>query len=114
MKKIALAAVPAAVLIAAFLFAACMVGPGYRGDVVVAPALPSVVILEDEPYYYYGGYYYFYEGDRWRYSNSRGGPWRDLPRDRYPGEVRFKHRDRDRDEDRGRGERRERDEGDRR
>ncbi len=101
--------------LAAILFTACMVAPAHRGGAVIVPALPSVVILEDEPYYSYGGYYYFYEGDLWRYSESRNGPWMELPRDRYPREVRFKHRGRDEDRDRGeRYERYEREEHDRR
>ncbi|MHB8828614.1 MAG: hypothetical protein ACYC6Q_03660 [Syntrophales bacterium] len=45
--------------------------------------------LED-PYYAYGGYHYYYNNDQWYYSRSRGGPWVDLPRDRYPKEVRYK------------------------
>jgi hypothetical protein len=98
MKKIRFA-----VLAAMFLLAACAVGTGYRGETVIVPALPSIVILEEEPYYYHSGYYYHYQGNHWYYSHSRGGPWSDLPRDRYPKEVRFKHRG----DDRGRGERHE-------
>jgi hypothetical protein len=75
----------------ATVFAGCMVGPGQGGyGVVVVPPLPAVVVLESEPYYQQGGYYYYYQGDRWSYSNSRGGPWVELPPDRYPKEVRFK------------------------
>jgi len=104
MKRISLA-----VLLGLFLFVGCMVGPGYRGSgMVVVPALPSIVVLETEPYYYQGGYHYHYQNDRWYYSNARRGPWSELPRDRYPKEVRYKNRghERDRDDDRGRGEKR--------
>ena len=92
MKRILLA-----VLSGVFLFVGCVVGPGYRGDgMVVVPALPSIVVLESEPYYYQGGYHYHYQSDRWYYSNSRSGPWSELPRDRYPKEVRYKNRGDDR------------------
>ncbi len=92
--------------LAALLFGGCAVTTGYRGEAVIVPALPSIVVLEDEPYYFYGGYYYYYHDDRWSYSNSRSGPWMELPRDRYPNETRFKGRG----EDRGRGEKRGHDE----
>jgi len=97
------------VLLATFLFAGCVVGPGPRGSgVVVVPALPSVVVLESEPYYYHGGYHYFYQNDRWPYSDSRSGPWVELPRDRYPKEVRFKEKGhgKGRGDERGNGEKR--------
>lgn len=98
------------VLLGVFLLAGCVVGPGPRGSgVVVVPALPSIVVLETEPYYYQGGYHYFYQNDRWSYSNSRSGPWVELPRDRYPKEVRFKGRG----DERGKGEKRGHDKGDR-
>jgi len=103
MKRIS----PAA-LLGVFLFVGCVVGPGPRGSgIVVVPALPSIVVLEEEPYYYHGGYHYFYQNDRWSYSNSRRGPWLELPRDRYPNEVRFKGRGGERDggEKRGHDER---------
>lgn len=89
-------------LAATFLLGACAVGTGYYGEAVIVPALPTIVVLEEEPYYYHGGYHYHYRGDHWYYSRSRGGPWVDLPRDRYPKEVRFKHKGKDR----GRGENR--------
>ena len=105
MKRILLA-----LPIVAFLFAGCWVGPGPRGSgVVVVPSLPSVVVLEEEPYYVYGGYHYYYRNDRWFYANSRNGPWLELPRDRYPREVRFKNRG----DERGRGEKRGHDRRDR-
>jgi len=104
--KSLLVAVPFAV----FLFVGCVVAPGHRGSgMVVVPALPSIVVLEAEPYYYQGGYHYHYQNDRWYYSNARSGPWAELPRDRYPKEVRFK----DRDHERGRDEKRGHDERDR-
>jgi len=98
-----------AVLFAVFLLGGCVVGPGRHGSgIVVVPPLPSVVVLEEEPYYYHGGYHYYYQNDRWSYSSSRSGPWVELPRDRYPKEVRFKGRggDRGRGEHPGRDERR--------
>lgn len=77
----------------ALLLSACVVAPAGRGPgMVVVPALPLVVELGAEPYYYQSGYYYFYDNNRWRYSNSRTGPWADLPRSHYPRETRFKHR----------------------
>ncbi|HYP69134.1 MAG TPA: hypothetical protein VEP67_12905 [Thiobacillaceae bacterium] len=88
--------------LAAFLLTACVVAPGRHGsELVVAPALPVVVELGVEPYYIQGGYYYYYHNDRWSYSNARNGPWMDLPRDRYPREVRFRDRGDGRDRDRG-------------
>jgi hypothetical protein len=84
-------------MLAITLVAGCMVGPGPNGStelgvgLVVVPALPSVVVLEAEPYYQHADYYYYYQGDRWSYSRSRSGPWTDLPRDRYPKEVKYKN-----------------------
>jgi len=85
----------------ALLLSACVVTPAYGPDMVVAPALPLVVELGVEPYYYHGGFYYFYHDHNWSYSHARSGPWRTLPRDRYPREIRFKDRD-GHDRDRGR------------
>jgi hypothetical protein len=103
MKKLCLA-----VLVGVFLSVGCVVGPGRHGSgIVVVPALPLIVELETEPYYYQSGYHYHYQNDRWFYSNSRSGPWAELPRDRYPRETRFKGRGHERDrDDRGRGEKR--------
>lgn len=84
---------PAAVLFVVFLLAGCAVVPGPRGTgVVLVPALPEIVVLEEAPYYFYGGYHYYYRNDLWFYSRSRSGPWVELPRDRYPRETRFKSR----------------------
>lgn len=82
-------------LIAVSLLAACMVVPtdrrGYgSGGVMVAPLLPQVVVLDVEPFYFYSDFVYHYTNDRWYYSQSRRGPWAELPRDRYPREVRYK------------------------
>lgn len=93
-----------AALLIALLLPACYVVPAQGPDYVVAPALPVVVELGVEPYYYHGGYYYYYHDHGWSYSHARTGPWRALPRDRYPREIRFKDHDgRDRDRGRGRG-----------
>jgi len=98
------------VLFAAFLLVGCLVAPGRRGSgIVVVPALPSIVVLEEEPYYYHGGYHYYYRNGGWSYSTSRNGPWVELPRDRYPKEVRFKGRG----DERGEGEKRGHDKHDR-
>lgn len=92
------------VLLTASLLTACVVVPEHR--VVVAPALPLVVELGVEPYYYYSGYHYYFRNNRWSYATERSGPWAELPRDRYPREVRYKGRgdDHDHDHDRGRGD----------
>jgi hypothetical protein len=88
-------------LLASTLLTACVVAPAHRGpELVVAPALPLVVELGVEPYYFHGGFYYYYHNNRWSFSNARTGPWRDLPRDRYPRETRFKDRHDDRGRDR--------------
>lgn len=71
---------------------------------IVAPPLPRIVELGRDPYFQHRGYYYYQRNDgRWRYATSRSGPWSDLPRSHYPGEVRFRdgadRRDRDQDRD---------------
>ncbi len=104
------------VLLGVFLFVGCVVAPGRRGSgIVVVPALPSIVVLEEEPYYYHGGYHYHYQNDRWSYSDTRSGPWMELPRDRYPKEVKFKGKghDKGRGDERGNGEKRGHGKGDR-
>lgn len=90
-----------AALLAALLLSACVVAPA-GPDYVVAPALPLTVELGAEPYYYQSGFYYYYNNNRWSYSHERTGPWRDLPRDRYPRETRFRGHDGRGDRDRGR------------
>ena len=80
---------PFVALLAVLLLSACVVAPAGRGPAyVVAPALPLVVELGVEPYYYRSGFYYYYHDNRWSYARTKRGPWRDLPRDRYPREVR--------------------------
>lgn len=97
----------------ALLLSACVVTPAHR--VVVAPALPVIVEFDREPYYYQHGYYYHYHSNHWRYSQSRSGPWVELPRSHYPKEIKYKGRgdgrgwDRDKDKDRGRDKDRDRD-----
>ncbi len=100
MKKILVTA-----LIGASLLAACVVVPtgrhgrGGQGGIMIAPLLPSVVVLDTEPYYYQEGYHYHYVNNNWYYAKSRSGPWADLPRDRYPREVKYKGRGNGRDRD---------------
>ena len=98
MKKILLI-----VLFAMFMVTACVVTPGPypTAGVVIAPPLPLIVELLD-PFYIFRGFFYYYHNDRWYYSQSRNGPWLDLPRDRYPREVRY----RGRGDERGMGEKR--------
>jgi len=93
--------------------AGCVVGHDRRGSgLVVVPALPPVVVLEAEPYYQHSGYVYHYRNDRWFYSRSRSGTWLELPRDRYPKEVKFKDKGRDRGDERGQSEKRGREDSD--
>ncbi len=77
-------------IFASFICVSCaaFVTP-YGTSIGIAPPLPFAVELEG-PYYAYHGYHYYYDHDRWYYSRSRRGPWRDLPRDRYPKEIRYK------------------------
>jgi hypothetical protein len=85
--------------LAALLLGACVVAPAEHGyGTVIAPALPVYVELSTEPYYYQSGYHYYYNNSRWQYSNSRSGPWTDLPRDHYPKETRYKGRGDGRDD----------------
>jgi len=82
-------------LVAALLCAACVMTAGPHGaGIAIAPPLPFVVELTD-PYYVHGGYHYYHNNDRWYYSQAQGGPWNDLPRDRYPKEVRYKGKGQD-------------------
>lgn len=95
-------------LLAVLLLPACVVAPGHR-DPEVAPALPVVVELNMEPYYFHSGFYYYFHDHDWSYSRARTGPWKALPRDRYPREVRFRdHRESGRDHERDRDDNRDR------
>ncbi|MDD2580856.1 MAG: hypothetical protein PHR66_02570 [Desulfuromonadaceae bacterium] len=81
------------VLFAVFMLTACLVSPGPGGyGVVVAPPLPAIVEFSTEPYYYQSGYHYFYQNNNWQYSRDRNGPRMELPRDRWPKEIRYKGR----------------------
>lgn len=82
-------------LLAALLLPACVVAPAHGPDLVVAPALPVVVELDVAPFYF-GGFYYFYHhvDRRWSYARDRTGPWKELPHDRYPREIRYRDHDR--------------------
>lgn len=94
--------------LAALLLSACVVAPVGRGPGVgvavgiAVPALPLIVELGSDGYYVQGGYTYYYDNNRWRYAQSRSGPWVELPRSHYPQETRYRGRDRDRDRDRDR------------
>lgn len=88
------------VALLAALLPACYVAPAHGPDYVVAPALPVIVELGPEPYYFHSGFYYYYHDHRWSYSHARTGPWKALPHDRYPRELRYKDRG---GRDRGRG-----------
>lgn len=82
-------------IFSALMCLSCVATVGPHGSsITIAPPLPLVVELMD-PYYVYGGFNYYYNNDRWYYSRSQGGPWIDLPRDRYPKEVRHKGKDHD-------------------
>lgn len=87
-------------LLLSFVLAGCYLVPGPRGEVMVVPALPPVVVLNVEPYYVQGGYHYHYQNNAWYYSRTRTGTWAPLPRDRYPKEVQYKNRGGDRDDGR--------------
>jgi len=102
--------------LAALVLSACVVAPpGRGGALIVAPPLPLVVELGSEPYYSQGGFYYHYDNNSWRYSNSRSGPWADLPRSHYPRETHFRGRADERDGGRDRdGRDRDRSDRDRR
>jgi hypothetical protein len=90
-----------ALVLSTLLCSACAVTTGpYGTSVAIVPALPLVVELED-PYYVHGGYHYYYNNDLWFYSQSRGGPWVNLPRDRYPKEIRHKGKGHDRGQNKG-------------
>ena len=97
----------APVVLAAALAGCAVYAPGPPGGaVVIAPPLPPVVVFDTEPVYTYQGYYYFYDNGRWFYSPTRTGRHYFLPRNRWPGEVRWRgrgeERGRDRDWDRDR------------
>ena len=81
------------IIFTAFIGASCAasVGP-YGASFAIAPPLPTVVELGDNPYYTRGSYHYYYNNDHWYYSHARNGPWRNLPRNHYPREVRFRGR----------------------
>ena len=78
-------------LLAPLMLAGCLMVPGPQGVGVTVAPLPPVVVLDAEPYYVHQGYYYYYRDNGWYYSRSRSGPWADLPRDRYPREVRYRN-----------------------
>jgi hypothetical protein len=83
-------------LISAFLVTGCAIGfmGGHHGrSMVIVPALPEMVELDADQYYSQNGYYYMYQGNVWVYSESRQGPWSQLPRSHYPREVRYRGHD---------------------
>ncbi len=78
--------------------AGCVVAPdpyytpyGPPSGVVVAPALPEVVVLSDRPYYYYRGYHYLYDDNRWYYTRNQRDRWRVLPHSHWPRDTRYHH-----------------------
>jgi len=82
--------------LASLLCTACIMTAGPHGaSIAIAPPLPVVVEL-DTPYYYHSGYNYYYTDNRWYYSQKKGGPWIDLPRDRYPKETKYRGKGPDR------------------
>lgn len=88
-------------LLGSVLLAGCLV-PGRDGLVLIPPPLPAIVELDLEPFYFHSGYYYRYYDDRhWAYSRAKDGPYLDLPRDRYPNDVRWKSKGHDRGRGRG-------------
>ena len=90
-------------LLAALLCAGCVLTAGPHGaGIAIAPPLPIVVELDD-PYYVHGGYHYYHNNDQWYYSQSQGGPWVNLPRDRYPKEVRYKGKGQGQGQGKGQG-----------
>lgn len=72
------------------LLTGCLVAPNPHGGLSVIPLLPFVVELDDDDCYVQGGTTYYYRGDRWYYSTSRRGPRMELPRSRWPREVRHR------------------------
>ena len=79
-----------------FMLTSCVVAPGPPDagvDVEIAPPLPAIVELGEDPYYFNNGYYYYYHHDRWQYSRSRSGGWRDLPKTHWPKEIRQRRRE---------------------
>ena len=83
-----------AVGFASMMASGCLIVPAPpTGPVVLAPPLPPVVWMETEPYYVHGGYTYYYQNNGWYYSHQRSGPWVELPRDRYPHEVHYRHQE---------------------
>ena len=84
------------ILIYAFLVSGCalhFLGGPEGGSLVIVPALPLTVELDNDQYFVQNGYYYSYRSDIWFYSESRQGPWLRLPRSHYPKEVRYRRRD---------------------
>ena len=88
-------------LISAFLVTGCAIGfmGRHHGEgIIIVPALPATVEIDADQYYSQNGYYYRYQGNVWVYSQSRQGPWSELPRSHYPREVRYRGQiDRDHD-----------------
>jgi hypothetical protein len=84
-------------VISAFMIGGCAIGISghhHGGEaVVIVPALPETVELDADQGYYQNGYYYRYQGNVWVYSQSREGPWSDLPRTHYPKQVRARGHD---------------------
>ncbi len=72
----------------ALALSGCFVTGKPGGGMEIIPILPAVVEVDMDSHYEYNGYHYYYDHDRWYYSNSMGGSRRELPRNRWPREVR--------------------------
>jgi len=58
--------------------------------VVIAPPLPSTIVIEIGVPYYYEGFYYYYDNGSWSYSEQKGGKRLRLPKSHRPKVVKFK------------------------
>jgi hypothetical protein len=76
--------------ITTLLLAGCTIGYNRHGDLIVVPALPVTIELNDDRNYFQNGYYYHQDGRVWVYSTSRQGPWTHLPRSHYPRNVHYR------------------------
>jgi len=78
----------------ALMLSGCFIAHRPGGGMEVVPILPVIVEVDMDSHYEYNGYHYFYANDRWYYSNIRNGRRRELPRSRWPREIRRRDADR--------------------